>query len=277
MTSKLPKLGIVAGAGALPLEIVHACKRAGRACHVVAVEEFTQPYPPAIEHTRHSISKIGATIATLKRTGCTDVTFAGKFVRPDGRTIKLRPDLGGVEFLLRLLGNLGRNDDTLHRAAANMFAARGLRVVSPLEAAPNLAARKGCLTAQHPAPDLAATFRQALELAKEHGATKQGQAVVVENGAIIARETRDGTDAMLRALPPAKRPNAILAKAMAPTQLTTMDPPAIGESTVVNAAHAGLAGILVEAGRSVVVDEAAVRAKADELGLFVYGDTLETA
>jgi DUF1009 family protein len=63
---------------------------------------------------------------------------------------------------------------------------------------------------------------------------------------------------------------------MAPNQLTTMDPPAIGESTVVHAAGAGLAGILVEAGRSVVVDEARVRAKADELGLFVCADTLET-
>jgi hypothetical protein len=277
VTPALPKLGIVAGAGALPLEIVRACDRANRACHVIAVEEFAGDLPASIEHTRHSISKIGATIATLKRAGCSDVTFAGKFVRPDGRTIKIRPDLGGWEFLLRLFGNLGRADDTLHRAAANMFSSRGFRVVSPLEAAPNLAARRGCLTALEPAAALSQTFRAALTLAKEHGKTKQGQAVVVENGTVIASETRAGTDAMLASLTPGKRPGAILAKAMSPTQLKSMDPPAIGESTVVNAAHAGLAGILIEAGRSVVVDEAAVRAKADELGIFVYGETLENA
>jgi DUF1009 family protein len=82
---------------------------------------------------------------------------------------------------------------------------------------------------------------------------------------------------MLQALGEGKRPNAILVKAMTPTQLPTIDPPAIGESTVVNAAHAGLAGILVEANRSVIVDEAAVRAKADALGLFVCAGSVPTS
>ena len=66
--------------------------------------------------------------------------------------------------------------------------------------------------------------------------------------AIIAREGRAGTDAMLAALTAAQAKGAILVKAMKPNQLVSMDPPAIGESTVVNAAKAGLAGILVEAG-----------------------------
>ena len=48
--------------------------------------------------------------------------------------------------------------------------------------------------------------------------------------------------------------------------------PAIGESTVVNAAKAGLAGILVEAGRSVIVDADQVRARADALGLFICAE-----
>jgi hypothetical protein len=98
---------------------------------------------------------------------------------------------------------------------------------------------------------------------------------VVEGSVVIATEKRDGTDAMLQALGSGPRPQAILVKAMAPNQLTTMDPPAIGESTVVHASDAGLAGILVEAGRSVIVDEERVRAKADERGLFVCADTLE--
>jgi UDP-2,3-diacylglucosamine hydrolase len=40
----------------------------------------------------------------------------------------------------------------------------------------------------------------------------------------------------------------------------------------VEGAHAaGLAGIAVEAGRSLILDSAAVIARADALGLFVYG------
>lgn len=269
MTSQVPKLGLVAGAGALPLEIVRATNASGRPYHVIAIDEFADPMPASTVHTRIGISKIGAIIAKLRREGCTDIAFAGKFERPNGKNIKIRPDLGGIEFMARILGMFGRSDDTLHRAIASMFTVRGFRVVSPLEAAPALAAREGCLTKIEPSAALKATFSRALERAKEHGATRQGQAVVFENDAVVARETRAGTDAMLHALDDAKRPNAILVKAMAPTQLPTIDPPAIGESTVVHAARAGLAGILVEANRSVIVDEAAVRAKADELGLFV--------
>lgn len=269
MTSPVPKLGLVAGAGALPLEIVRASNASGRPYHVIAIDEFADPMPASTIHTRIGISKIGAIIAKLRSEGCTDIAFAGKFERPNGKNIKIRPDLGGLEFMARILGMFGRSDDTLHRAIARMFTVRGFRVVSPLEAAPALAAREGCLTRIEPSYALKETFARALERARDHGATRQGQAVVVENDAILARETRAGTDAMLQALGEGKRPSAILVKAMTPTQLPTIDPPAIGESTVVNAARAGLAGILVEANRSVVVDEAAVRAKADELGLFV--------
>ena len=50
-----------------------------------------------------------------------------------------------------------------------------------------------------------------------------------------------------------------------------MDRPAIGESTVRQAAEAGLAGIAVEAGGAIIIDLQSVTAAADELGLFVVG------
>lgn len=274
MTAGLPKLGIIAGAGELPLQIARACSLASRPFHVVAVDEFAGVMAANIPHTRVPISKIGASIAALKKNGCMDVVFAGKLARPDGKGVKLRPDLGGLEFLVRLLGKLGGSDDSLHRAISGMFGSRGFRIVSPLQAAPELAAPSGCLTHTRPTERLQQTFVDALRLAKAHGATRQGQAVVVENAQVIAREGRAGTDAMLLELPVAARPNAMLVKAMAPNQLPTIDPPAIGESTVVNAAKVGLAGILIEAGRSVVVDVERVRARANELRIFVCAATV---
>ncbi|MBP6011993.1 MAG: UDP-2,3-diacylglucosamine diphosphatase LpxI [Alphaproteobacteria bacterium] len=274
MTAGLPKLGIIAGAGELPLQIARACALASRPFHVVAVDEFANAMAANIPHTRVPISKIGACIAALKKNGCADVVFAGKLARPDGKGVKLRPDLGGLEFLARLLGKLGGSDDSLHRAISGMFGSRGFRIVSPLQAAPELAAQSGCLTQARPSEALQSTFGDALRSAKAHGATRQGQAVVVENTQIVAREARAGTDAMLLGLSAVARPNAMLVKAMAPNQLPTIDPPAIGESTVVNAAKVGLAGILIEAGRSVVVDVERVRARANELGIFVCAATV---
>jgi UDP-2,3-diacylglucosamine hydrolase len=275
VTATQRKLGIVAGAGEMPRQIVQACMRAGRPYFVAAVDEFAETFEPAIPHVRNPISKIGATLAALKRNGCQDIVFAGKLARPDGGKVKLRPDWGGLVFLVRLLGTLERSDDRLHRTIAAMLAARGMTVVSPLTVAPGLTAAAGCLTRVKPTDAVRGTFKAALKLAKEHGASKQGQAVVVDGTTVIAREARAGTDAMLAGLDSGRRAGAILVKAMAPTQLMTIDPPAIGEGTVSNAAKAGLAGILVEAGRSVIMDEARVRARADELGLFVCADTVD--
>jgi DUF1009 family protein len=50
-----------------------------------------------------------------------------------------------------------------------------------------------------------------------------------------------------------------------------MDLPTIGPATVTAAHAAGLAGIGVEADRSLVLDLAGVIAEADRLGLFVIG------
>ena len=256
----------------MPLRVAEACAQGGRPFHIVAVDEFADTLPPTMPHTRVPISKIGACIAALKRAGCVEVTFAGKLARPDGKGVKLRPDVGGLEFLVRMFGMLGRSDDSLHRAISSMFGSRGFRIVSPLEAAPALGAPQGCMTATKPSREMEGSFRNALLRAKEHGKTRRGQAVVVEDGHVVAREARAGTDAMLQSLVPGQHAKGILAKAMAPNQLPTIDPPAIGESTVVNAAKAGLAGILVEAGRSVIVDADQVRARADALGLFICAE-----
>jgi hypothetical protein len=270
------KLGIVAGAGEMPLQILEACGRSGRPYFVVAVDEFAGTLPATVPHTRVRISKIGACIAALRRNGCQEVVFAGKLERPHG-PVKLRPDWGGIVFLVRNPGVLGRSNDSIHRAIFRMFTGVGLRIVSPLEVAPDLAAKPGCLTRVEPSEAVKKTFPAALALARQHGSTREGQAIVVRDGKVLAREGRAGTDAMLAALGRVSEPGALLVKAMAPGQLPTIDPPAIGESTVEHVAKAGLAGIVIEAGRSVIVEQERVRARGDALGLFVYAERADEA
>ena len=171
--------------------------------------------------------------ARSSASGCKEVVFAGKFERPRGR-VKVRPDWGGIAFLVRYLGVLRRSDDGLHRAFADLMSRHGFRVVSPLDANPDLAARRGCVTASSRPRRKKPRSPRRSSLAKKHGASDEGQAVVVaEWQVIIAREGRAGTDAMLGAsLGGASDQGAILVKAMTPNQLVTIDPPAIGESTV---------------------------------------------
>jgi DUF1009 family protein len=100
-----------------------------------------------------------------------------------------------------------------------------------------------------------------------------GQGAVARSGRIIDSEKQDGTDAMLRRVATLGGTGGVLVKRPKPQQERRIDLPTIGVATVRGAAEAGLAGVAVEAGGALVVDQAAVAALADELGVFVYGFT----
>jgi DUF1009 family protein len=270
VTIELQKLGIIAGGGELPMRIAEACHQRGQPCFVLAIDEFALAVAPHLPSERVPISKLGRGIAALRRNGCRDVVFAGQFERPGGR-IRFRPDLAAVWFVIRNIGLFRRGDDTLHRIMAGEFERVGFRVVSPLDADPTLAAPSGFITRKQAGDFSYNDLVFALKGAKTHGCTDEGQAVVVRGGEVIAREGRAGTDAMLAAVARDGNRGGILAKAMKPDQIRNIDPPAIGASTIIGAAAAGLDGLVIEAGVTVIVDLDDVVATADRLGLFICG------
>jgi DUF1009 family protein len=77
--------------------------------------------------------------------------------------------------------------------------------------------------------------------------------------------------ATLRATGRIRAPRGVLVKAPKPQQDRRFDLPSIGPTTVASAAKAGLAGIVVIAGETVVAEPDALREAADRAGLFVFG------
>lgn len=271
MSGSPRRIGIIAGGGDLPLEVARACQAAGEFVAVYGISEFAAEFPPAFVQARGTISKLGPGIRFLKSHKCTDLVFVGNFARPRDRNIRIRPDFAAIMFLLRNFGVLRKSNDGIHRAFANEFERQGFRVISPLGAAPSLAVEAGCLTATRPSTEAEHSFQAAVAAARIHGLSGEGQAIVYGSGNVIATEKRAGTDAMLRSLSREQAKGAFLVKTMSPGQLPTMDPPAIGTDTVRLAAEQGLAGILVEAKKSIIVHPAQVKEVADSRGLFVCG------
>jgi DUF1009 family protein len=64
----------------------------------------------------------------------------------------------------------------------------------------------------------------------------------------------------------------VLVKAPKPGQDRRFDLPSVGPKTVVGAAQAGLAGIAVIAGETVMADPGELVAQADGAGIFVVGE-----
>jgi DUF1009 family protein len=177
-----------------------------------------------------------------------------------------------------VISALARGDDGLLKVVVRGLEARGFAVVGAHQIVPNLTAEEGPLTRLAPSradwKDIEAAHQAAIAI----GTLDIGQGAVAIGGRAIALEGIEGTDGLLARVKElrghgrlAGKKGGVLVKCAKPGQELRVDLPSIGLQTVEGAHAAGLAGIAVEAGRSLVLDSAAVIAKADALGLFVVG------
>jgi DUF1009 family protein len=273
----MKKLGLIAGGGSLPVEIAEHCQRSGRPLFVIRLKGFAGAGLEPFAGAEVGLAELGKCFKALKRAGCEAVCLAGQVNRPDFSS--LMPDLRGLAALPAAIAAAGKGDDALLRMLVGEFEKEGFAVEGAHEVMDDLGLGQGVLGRIAPGPDHAADIAKAMEVARAVGHLDAGQAAVVCRGLVLALEAAEGTDALLARvaeLPQALRgrpdaPAGVLAKAPKPAQETRVDLPTIGPATVHAAARAGLAGIVGEAGRLLVLDRDAVIALADELGVFILG------
>lgn len=273
----MKKLGLVAGGGGLPAEIAERCRRTGRPYFVVRLKGFADEGTAGHPSVEIGIAELGKVFKALRAEHCEAVCFAGTVARPDFG--KLKPDLRGVAALPSIIAAARKGDDALLRAVLDEFRKEGFVIEGAHEAAESMTLPLGILGKVSPGESQGEDIQRALIAARAIGRLDIGQGAVVCNGLVLAVEAQEGTDAMLhrvRGLPEAirgapGRMAGVLAKAPKPIQSTQVDLPTIGVATIRGAAQAGLAGIVGEAGRLLVVDREETVAMADDLGLFILG------
>jgi DUF1009 family protein len=271
-----PRLGIVAGGGGLPRRLVDACRAAGRDVFVLALEGAAEP--ATVEGVAHAWCRIGAAaqgLAVLRENHVTELVLAGGVRRPS--LTALRPDWRAAKLFARI-GYRALGDDGLLSAIVAEFEREGFRVIGAeqLLEAGLLAcglAPEGVLGSWRPDPQAMADIAHGRRVARALGALDIGQAVVVQQGLVLGVEAIEGTDELLRRCAGLRRegPGGVLVKVEKPGQEQRADRPTIGPQTVVLAAEAGLRGIAVEAGATIVLDRDEVARAADLAGLFVLG------
>ena len=267
-----PKLGVLAGGGPLPRQIVAHCRAQGRQVFVVAFDGQTDPETVAgdVAHIWTRLGAAGPTLKALRQAGCAELVMAGPVRRPSFGEI--RPDLTAARFLGRL-GTRALGDDGLLRAVMDLLEREGFRMIGLHEVLPDVLAGSGVL-GRH-APDDAAweDVRRGLSVARALGEQDVGQAVVVQQGLVLGVEAIEGTDRLLARCADLRRPGngGVLVKIRKPQQDARADLPTIGTRTVEGARAAGLRGIALTAQGALMVDPGETVAAADAAGLFLYG------
>ena len=265
------KLGILAGGGPLPGYIIEACRSSGRAHFVLAFQE--QADPAVIGDAPHAWVRLGAVeeaIGRLRAEACEELVLAGPVRRPT--LAELRPDRRAARFLARGILNKGDNG-LLGAVVRTLEEEEGFRVVGADALLADLRAGAGPLGAHTPTADDERDIARGVEVVFHIGKLDIGQAAVVRQHLVLGVEAAEGTEALLARCGELQRGarGGVLVKLAKPGQEKRADMPVIGPNTVSGAARAGLAGIAVATGATLVFEPERVIAEADTAGLFVVG------
>jgi UDP-2,3-diacylglucosamine hydrolase len=259
------KLGIIAGGGDAPKRLLTMLDGAGRDYVLICLQgQADADLPAGRPHTWLPLGAAGRARDVLRHAGASDVIMLGRVRRPS--LSELRPDWLTLQKLPQIgLSMLG--DDGVLRGISRAFESEGFRILGVQDIVQDFITPAGLLTKATINQAAQQDIRIGIAAAKKLGTADLGQAVVVRQGVVIAEETVDGTDAMLRRA----SAGGVLVKCCKPQQDKRLDLPTIGLNTVKLAVTIGLQGIAVEAGQSLFFDRAAALAAADQAGLFILG------
>ncbi len=266
------KLGVIAGGGPLPRQVVERCRASGRPVFVAALEGHTEPATcTGVPHVWFKLGSVGALLKTLKAERCVEVVMIGPIARPSFSSLKL--DLRGIVLMAKVGRAAAQGDNALLGVLVQELEREGFKVVGADDLLDDVRTPRGVLGKIAPDESARRDIDVGCRAARQIGLADIGQAVVVQHGVVLGVEAIEGTDALILRCGALQRegPGGVLVKLKKPEQEARADLPTIGRRTIEVLAIEGLRGVALEAGASLIIDRREVIAEADRRGVFVIG------
>jgi hypothetical protein len=271
-------VGVIAGGGAMPLAVAESLKARGLDPILFALKGVCDPV--AAERFPHhwiTVGQYGRAKKLFREENCQNLIFIGTLVRPSLSEIRL--DWATLRIMGRIWSAYRGGDDRLLSGVGRIFEQDGFHLLGLKEVAPDLLMPEGCVTRKMPDQKAMTDIASGREVLRALGPFDIGQAAVVIDGHVVGVEGIEGTDDLLKHIADlrasgrirASAGRGVLVKAPKAGQDLRFDLPTVGSRTVNGVAAAGLAGLAVIAGNTVVADPQAMIEAADSSGLFIAG------
>jgi len=220
------------------------------------------------------VVRLGRWIRIFRREGVRRAVMAGSVRKREmyGRFRLLRylPDWTSIK--VWFFRARDKRNDSLLSAAADEMALRGVMLESCVQYCAESLAGQGVLTRRSPPPGVLKDIEFGWRIAKELGRLDIGQAVAVKEQEVIAVEAIEGTDEMIRRAGQLCRVGGwTLVKAAKPNQDMRFDVPTVGPETIRHLAEQRAAALVVEAGKTVIIDLPETLALAERADISVIG------
>jgi len=266
-----PPIALLAGRGDLPRLLVEVFQSQQRPFVVLAFKgQAEEDLVNNIPHLWLSFGEVGTALHYLQENKIQELVMAGAITRP--LMSEIRPDWEGIKWLAKL-GTKALGDDNLLKLVIELIEERGFRIVAPDEILTELLAPEGMLTSQEPDDQGWRDIGRGLEVLSALSPVDVGQAVVIQEDLVLGIEAIEGTDALIERSKHLKRPGlgGVLVKIAKRQQDQRVDLPTIGPETIRRVVAAGLRGVAIEAGRTILLKREETIKLAQEKGLFLVG------
>jgi len=274
-----PVLGLLAGSGQFPMLVATGARQAGCRVVVIALRGEADQHLRDLADTFYTsgIVRLGRWIRLFRREGAGQVIMAGRVrkTRVHGSArwlqwLRYLPDWTSIK--VWYFATRDKRNDSLLSAVADQMQQKGLTVIDSTQYCPESMAPEGVLTKASPTATQQKDIELGWRIAKEMGRLDVGQSVAVKEQDVIAVEAVEGTDAMIaRAGELARSGGWTLVKVAKPNQDMRFDVPTVGPDTIENLHRAGGRVLVVEAGKTLLIDRDKTVELANRYGIAVVG------
>lgn len=257
-------LALIAGRGDLPARVAAAQDQPPLICGY----DGMLPDLVGVDLT-FRLETLGTLLVQLGERGITKVCFCGAIDRPALDPSKL--DTETLPLVPLFQKALAAGDNGALQILMQIFEQTGFDVIGADELLPDLVAQQGVLSEKWPDAQMRKDAAKGEAVLAGLAPLDIGQACVIGREQVLGVETIGGTDHLLSTLPPeAVGADAILCKGPKEGQIREIDMPTIGPETLKAAHAAGLAGVVIDAGDVIILDQDHCVALADELHLVLW-------
>lgn len=216
------------------------------------------------------VGQVGKVIRFFKDKGLSKAVMVGQIA--PSNLFNLRPDIRTIAMLAKLKE---RNAESIFGAIGDELAKDGIELIPATTYLDEYLAPAGHVCGpklkDHQLADADFGFR----IAKQVSLMDIGQTVVVKSGTVLAVEAFEGTNEAIKRGGALGKGKAMMIKVSKPKQDLRFDVPCIGPATIEVAKQAKVTAIVVEAGKTLMLDREKVIELCGKLGVTLFGMELD--
>lgn len=255
---------IFAGDGSLPKEIISSLNKK-KIKHIILNLSRSK-----IKNSINiKIGQLGKILKILKEKKVKEAIFAGYVQRPNLKNFKL--DLKAVTYLPNLINAFKKGDGNILNLAKKILNNNKVKVIECHKYCSHLLLNK-TPTKSKPNPNDFKDFKKGKSILNALSKYDNAQGIILDNGYILAIESAEGTDEMLKRINKIKRNkkfSGILIKLPKTKQNLNYDLPTIGFKTIKLCIKSNLKGIFLKKNQNIFLDQKKSINYADKNNLFI--------